>query len=54
MSGAGPDSRALAVLEQAPAAVVSDALDRMGRRDRVLDPAIRALFPEVWCRYRVL
>ena len=27
-------------------AVVSDVLDRMGRRDRVLDPAIRPLWPE--------
>jgi 4-hydroxy-4-methyl-2-oxoglutarate aldolase len=40
------DPAALAVLERASAAVVSDVLDRMGRRDRVLDPAIRALFPE--------
>ena len=40
------DAAALAVLERASAAVVSDVLDRLGRRDQVLDPAIRALFPE--------
>ena len=27
-------------------AVVSDVLDRMGRRDQVLDPSIRPLWPE--------
>ena len=40
------DSGALAVLGDAPAAVISDALDRMGRRDQVLDLAIRPLWPE--------
>jgi len=37
---------ALAVLRDAPAAVISDALDRMGRRHQVLDLAIRPLWPE--------
>ncbi len=40
------DSGALAVLGDAPAAVISDALDRMGWRDQVLDLAIRPLWPE--------
>jgi regulator of RNase E activity RraA len=40
------DEDALAVLGGAPAAVISDALDRMGRRDQVLDLAIRPLWPE--------
>ncbi|MCY7304333.1 MAG: RraA family protein [Thermoleophilia bacterium] len=37
---------ALAVLRDAPAAVISDALDRMGRRHQVLDLEIRPLWPE--------
>jgi len=37
---------ALALLGGAPVAVISDALDRMGRREQVLDPAIRPLWPE--------
>jgi 4-hydroxy-4-methyl-2-oxoglutarate aldolase len=40
------DPAALAVLEGAPAAVVSDALDRLGRRSQVLDASIRPLWPE--------
>lgn len=36
----------MAVLSTAPAAVVSDALDRLGRREQVLDLAIRPLWPE--------
>jgi 4-hydroxy-4-methyl-2-oxoglutarate aldolase len=40
------DRHALAVLGDAPVAVISDALDRLGRRDQVLDPAIRPLWPE--------
>ena len=35
-----------AALAGVASAVVSDALDRMGTRDRVLDPAIRPLWPE--------
>ena len=37
---------ATAVLRDAPVAVISDALDRMGYRDQVLDLAIRPLWPE--------
>ena len=33
-------------LADAASALVSDVLDRMGRRDQVLDPAIRPLWPE--------
>lgn len=40
-----PDDPA-AVLSSAPAAVVSDALDRLGRREQVLDLAIRPLWPQ--------
>ncbi len=40
------DGDAVAVLGGAPAAVISDALDRMGRRDQVLEIAIRPLWPE--------
>ena len=40
------DGDALAVLSGAPASVISDALDRMGRREQVLDLAIRPLWPE--------
>jgi len=36
----------LPLLSGAPAAVVSDALDRLGRREKVLDPAIRPLWPQ--------
>jgi 4-hydroxy-4-methyl-2-oxoglutarate aldolase len=36
----------LPLLSGAPAAVVSDALDRLGRREQVLDPAIRPLWPQ--------
>jgi 4-hydroxy-4-methyl-2-oxoglutarate aldolase len=36
----------MAVFEHAPVAVISDALDRLGRRDQVLDLAIRPLWPE--------
>ena len=48
MSGglASLDPAALAVLESAPAAVVSDALDRLGHRNQVLDSSIRPLWPE--------
>ena len=42
----GPDPVVVAALAEATSAVVSDVLDRMGRRDRVLDPAIRPLWPE--------
>jgi 4-hydroxy-4-methyl-2-oxoglutarate aldolase len=42
----GLDPAALAVLESAPAAVVSDALDRLGHREQVLDGSIRPLWPE--------
>ncbi|MEO5634943.1 RraA family protein [Gaiella sp.] len=37
---------ASAVLGDVPVAVISDALDRLGRRDQVLDLAIRPLWPE--------
>jgi len=37
---------ATAVLGDAPVAVISDALDRMGHRGQVLDLAIRPLWPE--------
>ena len=40
------DPAALEVLEHAPAAVISDALDRLGYRDQVLDLAIRPLWPD--------
>ena len=40
------DPAAVEVLQHAPAAVISDALDRLGHRDRVLDLAIRPLWPE--------
>ncbi len=40
------DPAAVAVLEGASSAVVADALDRLGRRDQALDPAIRPLWPE--------
>jgi len=46
MGGDHFDRDVMAVLENAPAAVVSDALDRLGRRDQVLDLAIRPLWPE--------
>ena len=46
MTDSGTDRAALAVLGEAPVAVISDALDRLGRRDQVLDPAIRPLWPE--------
>jgi 4-hydroxy-4-methyl-2-oxoglutarate aldolase len=46
VSASGPDAAALAVLESAPAAVVSDALDRLGHREQVLDASIRPLWPE--------
>jgi 4-hydroxy-4-methyl-2-oxoglutarate aldolase len=47
MNGVPPlDDAAVEVLRGAPAAVISDALDRMGRRDHVLDLAIRPLWPE--------
>lgn len=41
-----PDPVATAALAEAASAVVSDVLDRMGQRDRVLDPAIHPLWPE--------
>ncbi len=44
--GDHPDPDVLSVLASAPAAVVSDALDRLGRREQALDPAIRPLWPE--------
>jgi 4-hydroxy-4-methyl-2-oxoglutarate aldolase len=44
--GRSIDEDARAALGGAPAAVISDALDRMGRRDQVLDLAIRPLWPE--------
>ena len=44
--GRSIDGDAVAVLGGAPAAVISDALDRMGRRHQVLDLAIRPLWPE--------
>jgi 4-hydroxy-4-methyl-2-oxoglutarate aldolase len=40
------DSAVTRVLTSAPAAVVSDVLDRMGCRDQVLDLAIRPLWPD--------
>ncbi len=40
------DGDATAVLRDAPVAVISDALDRMGHRHQVLDLAIRPLWPE--------
>ena len=40
------DLDVMRVLTSAPAAVVSDALDRLGRREQVLDLAIRPLWPE--------
>ncbi len=40
------DPDVMRVLPSAPAAVVSDALDRLGRREQVLDLAIRPLWPE--------
>lgn len=40
------DADATAVLADAPVAVISDALDRMGHRKQVLDLAIRPLWPE--------
>ncbi len=39
------DPAAVEVLTGAPVAVVSDALDRLGRRNQALDPAIRPLWP---------
>jgi len=44
--GSPLDGDAMAVLRGAPVAVISDALDRMGHRDQVLDFAIRPLWPE--------
>ena len=46
MGGDQLDRDVMAVLTNAPAAVVSDALDRLGRRHQVLDLAIRPLWPE--------
>jgi 4-hydroxy-4-methyl-2-oxoglutarate aldolase len=46
MAGDYPDPGVMAVLTGVPAAVVSDALDRLGRREHALDPAIRPLWPE--------
>lgn len=47
MTGGVPlDPDVMRVLTSAPAAVVSDALDRLGRREQVLDPVIRPLWPE--------
>jgi 4-hydroxy-4-methyl-2-oxoglutarate aldolase len=46
MVGDLPDQDVMAVLASAPAAVVSDALDRLGRREQALDGAIRPLWPE--------
>jgi 4-hydroxy-4-methyl-2-oxoglutarate aldolase len=45
-AGDHPDPDVIAVLTSAPVAVVSDALDRLGRREQVLDAAIRPLWPE--------
>ncbi len=42
---ANVDPEALANLTSAPSAVISDALDRLGRREQVLDPEIRPLWP---------
>ena len=44
--GDHPDPEVMAVLASVPAAVVSDALDRLGRREQALDLAIRPLWPE--------
>jgi 4-hydroxy-4-methyl-2-oxoglutarate aldolase len=44
--GSAHDGDATAVLRDAPVAVISDALDRMGHRNQVLDLAIRPLWPE--------
>ena len=44
-----PDPKVIAALAVAATAVVSDVLDRMGRRDQVLDPSIRPLWPEARC-----
>lgn len=47
MSTADPlRNEILALFAGAPAAVVSDALDRLGRRNQALDPSIRPLWPE--------
>ena len=47
MTGATPlGGDAAEVLGGAPVSVISDALDRMGRRHQVLDRAIRPLWPE--------
>ena len=51
MTGSGRPGRSTAdgvwrCSASAPAAVVSDALDRLGRREQVLDLAIRPLWPE--------
>ena len=40
------DPAAVSVLEKAPTAVVSDALDRLGYGDQALDASIRPLWPE--------
>lgn len=40
------DAAAWVVLADAPSAVVSDALDRLGRHEQVLDGSIRPLWPE--------
>jgi len=45
VSAGALEPEVLAVLEASTSAVVSDALDRMGDREQVLDPAIRALWP---------
>ena len=45
--GDQPDPGVLSVLAGAPAAVVSDALDRLGRHEQALDPEIRPLWPGV-------
>lgn len=44
--GSAHEADASAVLRDAPVAVISDALDRMGHRDQVLDLAIRPIWPE--------
>ena len=49
MSGDRTEPSVPAGLAGAASAVVSDVLDRMGRRDRVLDQAIRPLWPEARC-----
>jgi regulator of RNase E activity RraA len=36
----------LGLLAGAPSAIVADALDRLGRREQALDPAIRPLWPQ--------